>query len=241
MSRDRANEPARVRWAGPVGHALVRALFATVRIRRHDAAPMERLRSSGQPVIFVFWHGQLLPLVHAHRGEGIVVLVSEHADGEIITRIIHRHGFGTARGSSTRGATRGLRELLRAARSGHDLALTPDGPRGPARIVKPGALMVAKVTGLPVVPLAVGARRASYLGSWDRFMLPHPGTRVDIAYGAPVHVPGDCSDEQLIGFGQAIEAELERLSHAVGDPRARPLGLGIPPIDGREPNAGTRS
>jgi lysophospholipid acyltransferase (LPLAT)-like uncharacterized protein len=205
-----------------VGQGLVRALFTTVRFRRHGWEPIARLRASGQPVIFVFWHGQLLPLVHAHRGEGIVVLVSEHADGEIITRIIHRYGFGSARGSSTRGATRGLRELLRAARSGRDLALTPDGPRGPARIIKPGALMVAKITGLPVVPLAVGARRASYLGSWDRFMIPHPATRVDIAYGAPIHVPPDCSEARLQQFGSDVEAELERLSRAVGDPRARP-------------------
>ena len=215
-----AEEPWRVRWAGPVGRLLMRMLFSTVRIHRQGHEAIDHMRTAGQPVVFVFWHGQLLPLVHAHRGQGIVVLVSEHADGEIITRIIHRHGFSTARGSSTRGGTRGLRELLRAARSGRDLALTPDGPRGPARSLKPGALTAARISGMPVVPLAVGARRAWYLKSWDRFMVPKPFTRVEIAYGAPVEVPADADEPALERLGAQIEAELERLSQRVGDPRS---------------------
>lgn len=216
--------PLKVRLAGPAGKALVSALFSTVRIRRRGAEAVDALRRGGGNVVFVFWHGQLLPLVHAHRNQGIVVLISEHADGEIITRIILRHGFGAARGSSTRGGSRGLRELLRAARSGRDLALTPDGPRGPARELKPGALVAAKMSGLPVVPLAVGADRAWYAGSWDRFMVPKPFSRVEIAYGEPVEVPRDADDEALAALGRRIEAELEELSREVGDPRAPAAG-----------------
>jgi hypothetical protein len=216
--------PWKVRLAGPVGRAFVAGLFSTIRITRSGAEAVDELRFSGQNVVFVFWHGQLLPLVHAHRDQGIVVLISEHADGEIITRIVVRHGFGAARGSSTRGGSRGLRELIRAARSGRDLALTPDGPRGPARELKPGALVAAKMTGLPVVPLAVGADRAWYADSWDRFMVPRPFTRVRIAYGVPRTVPRDARGARLAETAAELQAELERLSQEVGDPRASPKG-----------------
>lgn len=212
--------PWKVRLAGPVGKALVAGLFSTVRMRRRGHEAVDALRAAGGNVIFVFWHGQLLPLVHAHRNQGVVVLVSEHADGEIITRIILRHGFEAARGSSTRGGSRGLRELLRAARAGKDLGLTPDGPRGPARRFKPGALVAARMTGLPLVPLAAGADRAWYAGSWDRFMVPRPFSRVEVAYGAPTFVPRDADEAMLEHLGARLEQDLERLSREVGDPRA---------------------
>ena len=162
----------RFRAAGILGQGLVGGLFTTLRVRRSGEESYLRFRREGQPVAFVFWHGQLLPLVHVHRGEGVVVLVSEHADGEYITRVIERHGFGTARGSSTRGGTRGLKGLVRAARAGRDVALTPDGPRGPARRFKPGALAVAQLAGLPVVPVAAGASATWRFRSWDAFMVP---------------------------------------------------------------------
>jgi len=175
--------------AGVLGTGLVGALFVTTRCERVGAEHFLAFRRSGRPVIFVFWHGQLLPLVHYHRREGIVVLVSEHADGEYITRVIERNGFGTVRGSSTRGGTKGLRALVRAARAGRDLALTPDGPRGPRGDFKPGALLVAQLTGLPVVPLAVGASSGWQLRSWDGFLLPRPLATVRIEYLPPRFVP----------------------------------------------------
>ena len=114
--------------AGVLGTGLLSALFTTTRARRVGEDHYLRFREEGTPVIFVFWHGQLLPLIHYHRREDIVVLVSEHADGEYIGRVLQRNGFRTVRGSSTRGGHKGLRELIRSARAGHDLALTPDGP-----------------------------------------------------------------------------------------------------------------
>src|SRR5687768_786230 len=122
---------------GIVGAALVSTLLASTRVERIGWENVAHFRRRGTPVIFVFWHGNLLPLVHYHRHEGIVVLVSEHSDGERIARILARRGFGTVRGSSTRGGIRGLRALVRAARAGRDLALTPDGPRGPRGEFKP--------------------------------------------------------------------------------------------------------
>ena len=116
---------------GAIGSELLASLFLTTRISRVGVEHFEGFRRVGNPVIFVFWHGQLLPLAHIHRGEGIVVLISEHDDGEYLTRVSQRNGFEAVRGSSTRGGIRGLKGLIRAARDGKDIALTPDGPNRP--------------------------------------------------------------------------------------------------------------
>ena len=192
--------------AGVLGTGMVSALFLTTRMTRVGAEHYERFRRGGSPVIFVFWHGQLLPLIHYHRREGIVVLVSEHDDGEFVTRVIRRNGFGTVRGSRTRGGTKGLRGLVRAARRGRDLALTPDGPRGPRGEFKPGALLVAQMTGLPVIPLAVGASSGWRFRSWDGFLVPRPLSRITIEYLPPRFVSRDATREEL----DAIAAEIGR-------------------------------
>jgi len=206
----------RYETAGVLGSGLVAALFMTTRVERRGTEHFERFRREGTPVVFVFWHGQLLPLVHIHRREGIVVLVSDHADGEYITRVIERNGFGTVRGSSTRGGTKGLRALVRAARAGHDLALTPDGPRGPRGVFKPGALLAAQLTGLPVVPLAVGASRGWRFKSWDGFLVPEPLSTVVVEYLPPRYVPRHASredvDRQAAEVGADLNALTDRLS-----------------------------
>jgi lysophospholipid acyltransferase (LPLAT)-like uncharacterized protein len=203
---------ARFRAAGLLGHALSAALFATVRFRVEGEEGFLCHRRAGRPVIFVLWHGHLLPLVHRHRGTGVVALVSEHADGEYITRVMEHKGLGTARGSSTRGGMRGLRRLIRAAREGRDLAVTADGPRGPARVFKPGALLAAQTTGLPVVPVAAGASAAWTLSSWDGFLVPRPLSVVHLAYGEPRCVERDWGREQLERLAGELGAELDRLA-----------------------------
>lgn len=206
----------RYETAGVLGSGLIAALFLTTRVERRGVEHFERFRREGRPVVFVFWHGQLLPLVHVHRREGIVVLVSDHADGEYITRVIERNGFGTVRGSSTRGGTKGLKALVRAAKAGNDLALTPDGPRGPRGVFKPGALLAAQLTGLPVVPLAVGASRAWRFRSWDGFLVPEPFSTIEVEYLPPRRVPRRASREEidrLAGeIGAALDEATQRLS-----------------------------
>ena len=196
------------RVEGFAGAALVTSLLATTRVERLGTEHLAPYRSRGKPVIFVFWHGHLLPLVHYHRHERIVVLVSEHADGERIARVLARRGFGTVRGSSTRGGVGGLRALVRAARAGRDLALTPDGPRGPRGEFKPGALAAARMTGLPIVPLAVAASRAWHLSSWDGFLVPKPFARVRIRYLRPRFVARDASRSELEALARALGEEL---------------------------------
>jgi len=208
--------------AGVLGTGLVGALFLTTRMEKIGADHYEQFRRRGEPVIFVFWHGQLLPLVHYHRREGIVVLVSEHADGEYITQVIERNGFGTVRGSSTRGATKGLKGLVRAAREGRDLALTPDGPNGPPGVLKPGALAVAQITGLPLIPLGVGASTGWRFRSWDGFLVPKPFSKISIEYRQPRFVPRDASRRELEDLAAEIGSELNAVSQRLGSPILSP-------------------
>jgi hypothetical protein len=195
----------------------VSALFRTIRVERRGSENYEPMRREGRPVIFVFWHGHLLPLLHHHRHEQVVVLVSEHADGEYVTRVIERLGFRTVRGSSTRGGTRGLKSLVRAAREGNDLAVTPDGPAGPARSVKPGAVMTAALTGLPIIPVTATASAAWRVGSWDRFMIPRPLSRVRIGYGAPHWVERGLDEQALSRHARILERTLNRMAREQGE------------------------
>ncbi len=214
----------RARAVGFLGEGLLSSLFLTVRVKRQGEEHYLRFRREGTPVVFVFWHGQLLPLVWYHRHEEVVVLVSEHRDGEYITRVIRRHGFRAARGSSTRGGVRGLRQLIRAAREGHDLALTPDGPRGPRHRFKEGALLAAQMTGLPVIPVAAGADSTWHFDSWDRFLVPRPFSRVRIAYGEPRWVPREAGPGDRLRRARELERELLRLTSLVGGDAEPPEG-----------------
>jgi lysophospholipid acyltransferase (LPLAT)-like uncharacterized protein len=202
-------------WMGPAavsGAAMIRALGATWTIDRHGLADYDRLLASGERCIFAFWHARMLPLVFTHRGRGVTVLVSRHRDGELITRIIEHLGFRTARGSSTRGGEEGVREMLQSAERGHLLAVTPDGPRGPAERVKPGLVWLAAHLGWPVVPVSSAARSARRLRSWDGFRVPRPFTRVVVAYGAPLHVGPGTSREHLERERLRIESALAALT-----------------------------
>lgn len=184
------------------GLGVVAVLGRTWRYRILDDGPWRRLRAEHRPFVFVLWHGGLLPLTFRHRGEGITVLVSEHSDGEIIARVIEAWGYRTIRGSTTRGASRALLGLIRELSDGHELAVTPDGPRGPARKFQAGALVAAQRADVPLVPITLAVDRAWNFGSWDRFLVPKPFARVTIAYGAPTAVGGSSSREAVMEAGR---------------------------------------
>ncbi len=173
----------RVVWISRIGVWLLRALGATWRIRVTYDEGLRGRRAEGKPVIFCLWHGQLLPLLYHHRREHIAVLISEHSDGEIVARMAKSLGYNTVRGSTSRGAARALLGLARTVGDGNDLAITPDGPRGPAHSVAPGTLIIAQRSGAPVLPIAAASSSAWRLRSWDRFLIPKPFAKVHIAYG----------------------------------------------------------
>ncbi len=209
------NRERRPWWIAPasrLGAALLLALGSTWRLERVATAEREARRQSGERWIFALWHARLLALTFTHRNWGVGVLISQHRDGELIARIVERLGFVTGRGSSTRGGHEGARDMLNLAEEGHILAITPDGPRGPAERVKPGLIYLASRTGWAIVPAAMAARHAWRLDSWDGFRIPWPFARVLIGYGPPLHVPALLDDDQAEVWRVRVQGAIEELT-----------------------------
>lgn len=198
----------RYRVAGALGGLALDALFGTLRTTVLDPDPAEPFRARGEGVIYVLWHGRLLPLAHHHRKQQVVTLVSRSGDGEYIARVLAHWGYGFVRGSSSRGGDRALRELVRLVRSGRTVSVTPDGPRGPREQVKPGALLVAQLTGRPLIPAAAGASAAWWFGKWDRFLVPKPFSTIRVSYGTPQFVPRDGGPEALENAARNVQEQL---------------------------------
>ena len=142
-----------------LGYCVIRGLRSTMRIRVVNAEAPGALWKDGKNLIVAFWHGRQLMMPFAYRGKKISILISRHRDGELIARTVGRFGFHAARGSTTRGGASALKQLVRSARAGDDLAVTPDGPRGPRQRVQLGVVELAKLTRLPILPLAFGASK----------------------------------------------------------------------------------
>jgi lysophospholipid acyltransferase (LPLAT)-like uncharacterized protein len=166
-------------------------------------------------VIYAFWHGHLLYLMYRYRGSGVRILVSQSQDGEVLSRILQRFGLPTIRGSSSRGGRRSLLELVRQARDGASAGIAPDGPRGPRHQAQVGIIALARLTALPIIPVAVGACWKIEFQSWDRFLLPLPGSRLVVAYGDPVVVPSDADSALVEQKRQELEGKLLKLTEEV--------------------------
>src|SRR3989441_658727 len=169
---------------------VMRLLAATWRYRVRGWEHVAAARATGRPIVYVLWHSRILPLLYHRRGEGMALLISRHRDGGYLTELSERWGYRVVRGSSRRGGEVGLLGLVRALERGAEVALTPDGPHGPAERVKPGALAAAQHANALVV--AAGARASErgawWIRSWDRFCIPKPFAAVEVVYGAPLSV-----------------------------------------------------
>ncbi|MEO5989187.1 MAG: lysophospholipid acyltransferase family protein [Candidatus Eisenbacteria bacterium] len=202
-------------WLGPAGiagAAIVQVLGRTWRIDQQDDPEYLAAERGGEKFLYYFWHARLLPLVYSYRAQGIAVLVSQHRDGELIARISEGMGFITGRGSSTRGGESGVREMLKHARDGRHLAITPDGPRGPAEELKDGLAFLASRLQRQVVPIATASNHAWVARSWDRFRVPHPFARVCILHGAPVRVPPNLDAHNVIAVQRSLQQALHDLT-----------------------------
>jgi lysophospholipid acyltransferase (LPLAT)-like uncharacterized protein len=213
-----ARRARQVVWAVRVGLFALRVLARTWRMQAYGAESYQNLRRQAKPFAFAFWHGGLLPLVWRHRGEGTSVLVSLHKDGEIIARVCEALGLRTVRGSTTRGGGRALLGLVRELEAGYEVAVTPDGPKGPRHHFAPGALMAAQRAHAPVVPIGVHCSRAWHLKSWDRFMIPKPFARIVVVYGDPAYVAGSTPREATEEIGR-FEALLAQVMEAAESTR----------------------
>ena len=164
------------------------------------------LLSRGLNPIYALWHGRLFYITFRYRWKGIFTLVSPSTDGEIIARTVKLFGIRTIRGSSYKSGSRAFRNLIRVVRDKGRVFITVDGSRGPVFKVQKGVIHLAKISGMPVLPLTYGAEKAIVLKSWDRFIIPHPFTRVVVIYGEPVYVHRDSSEDEI----EEKRAELEK-------------------------------
>lgn len=197
---------AQVALIAALGYPLMSALGRTLRWRVEGQQHFDAVVAAGHQPIIAFWHGRILPGTIHFRDRNIIVITSENFDGEWIARIIERFGYGTARGSSSRGGLKALLKLVRDMESGKPTAFTLDGPRGPARVAQPGALWLAKVTGNPVLPLHIESSSHWTMNSWDQTQIPRPFSTVALVLGEPFYVPRATTAAEL----EAARRELER-------------------------------
>jgi lysophospholipid acyltransferase (LPLAT)-like uncharacterized protein len=209
--RASAAKRAQVAAIAGVGAPLIGALGRTLRWRVEGREHFDGVFAAGRQPIMAFWHGRIMPGTLYFRDRGIVVITSENFDGEWIARIIERFGYGTARGSSSRGGVKALVQLKRDMQEGKPAAFTLDGPRGPARVAQPGAVWLAKATGNPILPFHMEAARHWTLGSWDATQIPKPFSDVTVAIGEPLWVAADATDPEVEEKRLELEARLRAL------------------------------
>jgi lysophospholipid acyltransferase (LPLAT)-like uncharacterized protein len=179
---------------------------ATLKTRRVHFDRYLELRARGVPILFALWHGRMFLSIQAHRHEGILTMASRSKDGEIIARWLERNGYAVVRGSSTRGGSEALRDMVRRVRAGATAALTVDGPTGPARVVQPGIVHLARLTGGWILPITFSSDRPRFLASWDRYLTPLPFSKNVVLYGQPFPIDDGTSDEEA---GARIAAALD--------------------------------
>jgi lysophospholipid acyltransferase (LPLAT)-like uncharacterized protein len=198
--------------APPAAALVVRWLAASLRIVVRGADRLVPLWRERRPLIYAVWHGRILmvPWLNArlretHGARAVRVLASRSRDGELVTRYVRHFGLDVVRGSSSRGGAAALRRLAATLAAGDDVAVIPDGPRGPRCRLQPGVVALAALSGAPVVPIAFAAAPAWHLATWDAFLVPLPFARSALVFGEPAAVPRDADRD---GVGRALEAAL---------------------------------
>jgi len=201
----------------PLLKLLVNIIWSSCRVKIVGQNNMDRVLASGKAVIPCYWHQQHLfcgwyMLKQLKHGLKVGFLISPSKDGEIPAKIVAARGARVIRGSSTRTGAHALREMYQLiARDGVSPVTTSDGPTGPIFKFKPGAAMLSRMTGAPMLPLACAAANAWYLGSWDKFMLPKPFTRVVVAVGEPVQVAATTSSKHLMPVQLQMEQAINQM------------------------------
>ena len=206
--------------SGPVQSSLawlaaqfIRLLFLTTQWTVVCPPDTERCLAKGRPFIACFWHGRMIMMRAAlPRGITMHVLISEHRDGQLISRALASLGVATVAASSRHGGAAALRSIHRLLARGESVGITPDGPRGPRMRAKPGAIKAAQLSGVPILPISGAVGRRQILGTWDSFCLPLPFSRGVIHWGEPIEVPRDADDAELERLRRLLEDHLNRLT-----------------------------
>jgi len=206
LARFSLKERLAIRLADIAFYAAIRLIGMTLRYRTDGWDRLEGIETAGKRPIYTFWHDRIFAGTYFFRDRGIVVMTSESKDGEYIARFIKRLGYGAIRGSSSRGGSRALVEMIRAMRDGMPMAFTADGPRGPRYVAKPGPVFLAKRTGEPILPFVTECERYWTAKSWDRMQIPRPFARAAIIIGEPIYVSTeDDVDEKLAQLQSSLD------------------------------------
>jgi lysophospholipid acyltransferase (LPLAT)-like uncharacterized protein len=215
--------PHAPRWHQRLGAwivvTLVRTVAATIRYRYDDRSDYFSGPPRG-PALYCFWHNRLaLCTALYHRyvlirnpTAGMAGMISASRDGAFLSAVFEGFNVEPVRGSSSRRGPQALLELATWAERGYDLAITPDGPRGPCYTIQPGIMSLAQVTGLPIIPFSYHLNWKIRAGSWDRFQIPLPFARCDVVVGKPILVPREATDEQRGELRQKLERTLREIS-----------------------------
>lgn len=201
-----------IAWAA---YWVIRLLGPTLRVEVVGVHNAIQIRAEGEPGIGAFWHRCILSAAWIWRNRGIVVLNTVNFDGQWTRRVIERLGFGTAQGSSSRGAVEGLAAMAQSLEAGRHVAFTIDGPRGPRYIAKPGPVILARRTGRPISVFHVGVECAhTFKRSWDLFQIPYPFSRAVMFVAPPIRVPTNADSDMLKSKQDEMQAALERVRDA---------------------------
>ena len=193
----------------PLGEVFIRCLWLTASKRVYGLMALREEFDAGRGVIIAFWHGRMLllpPFFERYLFREAHVLISQHRDGELISRAIKGFSLDSIRGSSRRGGKEAMVEMIEKVRAGAIIGITPDGPRGPGEKARRGVIELAHITGAPIFPLTYAASRQKKIDSWDRFVAPAPFSRVVFVIGKPIRVKGDEGREGR----EKLRIEMER-------------------------------
>jgi lysophospholipid acyltransferase (LPLAT)-like uncharacterized protein len=215
-----------IRLATWIGYAAIIFVGRSLRWQVFGWQNYEAARNSGKRVIFTFWHREIFSATWFWRKRGIVVMTSRNFDGEYIARIIQKHGYGAARGSSSRGSLRALKEMIHAIRTGRDAAFTIDGPRGPRFVAKPGAVLLARATGASILCFHIApAHSSAFRRSWDQTEIPHPFSRVAVFIADAITVSRDAGEAEQAQKLAEVQSALDKLVAAGEEWKKREGGL----------------
>lgn len=190
---------------------LINFICKTVKFETVGAEHLKSVEKSGKIPIYTVWHNRIFLGTYYLRNRKIVVITSQSFDGEYIAAFLTRFGFGTVRGSSTRGGVGALVEMIRLMKQGLATAFTIDGPKGPRYVAKSGACLLAKKTGNPILPFSVEAGKFWTINSWDKLQIPKPFSRARFYYGEPVYVEKDANDEIIEKKRAEVQCKLDEL------------------------------
>jgi len=204
-------EKVRPKAVGVLGRFVLRAWAKTSRIKVLGEDEYRKAKQARKPIILLLWHGRLMLAPYFFRNRRITALVSPSRDGEVIAQIALGWRFRIVRGSGPHSIVRAWVEMRQDLRKGGELIIIPDGPRGPDRLLKPGCLKLAQDTGALLIPWSFSASRKKSLGSWDRFLLFYPFSRIVAIYGKPMNVSPALDEAEFETERKRVEQALKAL------------------------------